>query len=74
MANSNLPPIRCYPSLVLALELTPERGLLYGDNMKQEERFWPKVDKSGGKDACWPWLAGIVWRNGAIGGCAEKPA
>lgn len=23
------------------------------------ERFWPKVDKSGGPDACWPWLGGI---------------
>ena len=22
-----------------------------------EERFWEKVDKSGGPDACWPWLA-----------------
>ncbi len=22
------------------------------------ERFWPKVDKSGGPDACWPWTAG----------------
>ena len=22
-----------------------------------EERFWPKVDRSGGPDACWPWLA-----------------
>ena len=21
-------------------------------------RFWSKVDKSGGPDACWPWLAG----------------
>jgi HNH endonuclease len=21
------------------------------------ERFWPKVDKSGGSDACWPWIA-----------------
>jgi hypothetical protein len=20
------------------------------------ERFWPKVDKSGGPDACWPWM------------------
>lgn len=20
-----------------------------------EERFWPKVDRSGGPDACWPW-------------------
>lgn len=24
-----------------------------------EERFWSKVDKSGGPDACWPWLAAI---------------
>lgn len=22
------------------------------------ERFWPRVDRSGGPDACWPWLAG----------------
>jgi hypothetical protein len=22
------------------------------------ERFWAKVDRSGGPDACWPWLAG----------------
>lgn len=22
------------------------------------ERFWSKVDRSGGPDACWPWLAG----------------
>lgn len=22
-----------------------------------EERFWEKVDKSGGPDACWPWMA-----------------
>jgi hypothetical protein len=22
------------------------------------ERFWSKVDRSGGEDACWPWLAG----------------
>ena len=21
------------------------------------ERFWSRVDKSGGEDACWPWLA-----------------
>lgn len=23
--------------------------------MKPEDRFWSKVDKSGGADACWPW-------------------
>lgn len=22
-----------------------------------EERYWPKVDRSGGPDACWPWTA-----------------
>lgn len=22
------------------------------------DRFWEKVDKSGGPDACWPWLGG----------------
>lgn len=22
------------------------------------DRFWEKVDRSGGKDACWPWMAG----------------
>lgn len=26
-----------------------------------EERFWPKVDRSGGDDACWPWLAHRAW-------------
>lgn len=24
---------------------------------KDIERFWSKVDRSGGPDACWPWLA-----------------
>lgn len=24
----------------------------------REERFWLKVDRSGGPDACWPWTAG----------------
>lgn len=24
-----------------------------------EERFWVKVDKSAGPDACWPWTGGI---------------
>lgn len=23
-----------------------------------ETRFWAKVDKSAGADACWPWMAG----------------
>lgn len=25
------------------------------------ERFWEKVDRSGGPDACWPWLAKRNW-------------
>lgn len=26
--------------------------------MTTEEHFWSKVDKSGGSNACWPWIAG----------------
>lgn len=26
---------------------------------KTIERFWSKVDQSGGPDACWPWTAGL---------------
>lgn len=25
-----------------------------------EERFWAKVDRSGGPDACWPWMATLT--------------
>jgi hypothetical protein len=28
------------------------------------ERFWIKVDRSGGPEACWPWLASIRGNNG----------
>lgn len=42
------------------------------NNMSQpaKERFWKKVDKSGGKDSCWPWTGminhgyGRVYRHG----------
>ena len=30
------------------------------------DRFWPKVDQSGGPSACWPWLAGKVVGYGQI--------
>ena len=30
------------------------------------ERFWPKVDKTGGPDACWPWT-GCVNRTDGCG-------
>ncbi len=59
MATFNLSPTRCYPSSVLALELTPGRGLFSGEIMNNEKRFWSKVDKSGGPDACWPWTASL---------------
>jgi hypothetical protein len=26
----------------------------------QEERFWAKVYRSGGPDACWPWQATLL--------------
>ena len=35
-----------------------------------EERFWLKVDKFGGEDACWPWLGNI---NAKGYGIAEGP-
>lgn len=28
--------------------------------MTLTERFWAKVDRSGGPDACWPWTAGLA--------------
>jgi hypothetical protein len=29
-----------------------------------EERFWVKVDRSGGEGACWPWLASVTQSTG----------
>ena len=40
--------------------------------MTLQERFWSKVDSSGGPDACWPWLAGkieeygVFWLDGGM--------
>jgi hypothetical protein len=37
-----------------------------------EERFWSKVDTSGGEDACWPWTGSIsneygrLWKDGRL--------
>ena len=33
---------------------------------KQESRFWSRVDKSGGFDACWPWT-GYTRKNNGYG-------
>lgn len=32
-----------------------------------QARFWVKVDRSGGPEACWPWLAGTDGDYGQIG-------
>ena len=32
-----------------------------------EERFWKKVDRSGGPDACWPWTGATQKGYGALG-------
>lgn len=31
-----------------------------------EERFWAKVDRSGGPDACWPWRRALTWGYGSV--------
>jgi hypothetical protein len=39
------------------------------------ERFWPRVDRSGGPDACWPWIGksrhkfgyGTIWVGPGLG-------
>lgn len=37
-----------------------------------DDRLWPKVDRSGGPEACWPWLGainqgyGYFWLNGTM--------
>lgn len=30
------------------------------------ERFWARVDQSGGPDACWPWMAGKIEGYGQV--------
>lgn len=37
------------------------------------ERFWPKVDRSGGPDACWPWIAFTHLGYGRIMSCTHPP-
>lgn len=32
-----------------------------------EERFWSKVDRSGGPDACWLWTASVFRKRGGYG-------
>lgn len=49
--------------------------MLKGQRMNRERwatRFWAKVDRSGGPDACWPWTGsrskkgyGLIWRRRA---------
>ena len=40
-----------------------------------EDRFWVKVDRSGGPDACWPWLASCTpggYGQFTVGGLKKK--
>ena len=39
----------------------PTRGPL---PIAAEKRFWPRVDTSGGPDACWPFLGGVDHKDG----------
>lgn len=38
------------------------------------ERIWPKVDTSGGTNACWPWLGSRTQRGYGMLSWAGKPA
>lgn len=56
------------PPREAALHLRREPCVGGGDrrcNMTTEKRFWAKVDKTGGADSCWPWMAGTT--NGGYG-------
>ena len=35
-------------------------------NLTDEERFWERVDRSGGPNACWPWIAGMAQGYGVL--------
>lgn len=37
------------------------------------DRFWAKVDRSGGHDACWMWLAGVARSGYGVFGIQGKP-
>jgi hypothetical protein len=42
--------------------------------MTTEERFWAKVDRSGGPDACWLWTAGTFRLRNGYGKFGADPA
>lgn len=46
-------PLRARGVCIIHYNRMRRRGLLLTPTM--EERFWAKVDKSSGPDACWPW-------------------
>ena len=41
-------------------------------HMRLRDDFWSRVDKSGGDDACWPWLGSTVGRYGMVVGGPNK--
>lgn len=60
-------PQRTYTKVVRA---TPERKKAPGRNqhtpLSPEQRFWEKVDTSGGKDACWFWQGTVTGGYGGL--------
>ena len=47
-----------------SLDPTRTRGFT---DMERDERFWAKVDATGGPSACWPWLGALTKGYGYLG-------
>ena len=57
-ASRDCNPACVNPAHLVALNRS-EHGRLNGKSPRTtEELFWEKVDRTGGSEACWPWLAG----------------
>lgn len=66
LARHNKQPLPPTPRCDVCLALQHERGKTV-DVRPAVERFWEKVDRSGGPEACWPWTGATQKGYGAFG-------